>query len=362
MSLDDTIAEDRREAALDALVALGRDTEPSFHPQGEGRYRMLIPSPGVVLELDYLRRERGHLHGELLVRADLAAARTVEGVLSVSDLNLSSSISRKKHGEYLAERAPGSGVDWTGLLEDFAQRVLVAERSGDSGVWLHELPEPSKEAEFSVLGLRLLRQHPTCIFGDGGGGKSFLGLFVLGELRRQGVPVGFADWELDGNEHRRRLRMLFGPQLPEIRYIRCSRPFVYEVERIRRIVHADGLKYLMLDSISYACHVAAETQEAVGAYAQALRSLGELGTLHLAHVTKDSSSLKPYGSVMWHNLMRSTWFMRKSASIGPYLTVHMRQRKYSLTAQHLPLGFRFTFGPERVEVRREDPMPGEGEE
>ena len=39
--------------------------------------------------------------------------------------------------------------------------------------------------------------------------------------------------------------------MPDIRYVRCDRPLVHELDRIRRIVQKDRLQYVVLDSVGY---------------------------------------------------------------------------------------------------------------
>jgi hypothetical protein len=76
-----------------------------FATIGEDRYRLEIQAYGVALEVDRLHRDGSELHGELFVRCDLPGTKSIDGVLSVSNFNLSSSRSRRDMGKNLAERA-----------------------------------------------------------------------------------------------------------------------------------------------------------------------------------------------------------------------------------------------------------------
>lgn len=349
---------ERAEERLDNLVALERDQEPTFSCIEEGRYRFIVPAIATTFEADYLRREGGQLKAEVLTRCELPGAQAFDGCLSIGDLNLSSARTRKSHASYLAERArTKKEVDWTGLLEEFAQRVLAAERNGQPAVWLHELPEPEPDKFVAVEGWELARYQATCLFGDGSAGKSLLSLWALGCLAKSGLRVGMADWEMDQAEHRRRLRQLFGAEMPPIRYVRCSRPFVQEADRLRRIVREDRLQYVLLDSISYATDGPAEAHEVAARYLQALRSLGEIGSLHTAHITKalEGNDHKPFGSVFWHNSMRLTW-NAKTAGVqtnDSELSLGLYNRKINTGAKRPAVGFRFRFdgeaGPISVE-------------
>src|SRR5215831_14340413 len=107
---------------LPPLGALSRE----FSRVDEDRYQMTISDLGLRIEVDRLRREKSELSGELSVSCTLPGARTVNGdVLSIADVNLSSARSRQERAKLLDIRSnTRGGLDWTGLVEDFAQRVL----------------------------------------------------------------------------------------------------------------------------------------------------------------------------------------------------------------------------------------------
>ncbi len=353
---------DRAEARLDALVALERDTAPTFSAVGEHKYRFIIPAISTVLEADYLRREGAQLKAEVLARCELPGAQTFDGVLSIGDLNLSSPRTRKAHAQYLAERAQtGKEIDWIGLLEEFSQRILAAEREGEPAVLLSELPDPGEDRMVRVMvGLDIPRDHPLIVFGDGGTTKSMLGLWLLGKLSAEGLRVGMVDWESDQREHRRRLGKLFPAELPPIHYIRATRAFVYEAERVRRVVREAHLDYLLLDSIGFACDKPAETQEATANYAQAIRQVGEVGSCHIAHVRKhkpdEKDPDKPYGSVFWHNLARMTWFVKLAPSEpdNRIVRVGIYNKKYNHGCRRQTVGLELAFMPGETKIKRFD--------
>lgn len=186
-----------------------------FERIGDGAYRMALPELGIEFVLDRTRRRFDELHGELTVTCSLPGARTYGGTLSVSDLNLSSQRARQERAQYLATRA-GADLDWMGLVEEFVQRVLLAERAGQPAVLLREIPRPLPDHVYQADGLPLLARHPVIVFGDGGAAKSLLALRAAGLLDQQGVRVGLFDWELAGEDHRERLEMLFPGNLPGI--------------------------------------------------------------------------------------------------------------------------------------------------
>ncbi len=342
-----------------AVSAKAKTERPAdFERLEEGRYRLTEPCFGIELEVDHLRRERGQLHGELTVWCSLPGARTTDGLLSSGSFNLSSQQVRGSQGKYLASRArTGNELDWTGLLEEFCHQVLTSERVGEPAVLLRDLPRPLPEEDFEVGGLRLLAHHPVVLFGDGGSAKSYIALHVAGVLAQRGLRVGLFDWELCGEDHRDRLERLFGADMPDVRYLRCSQPLCHMVDAVRRMVVDHELDYIILDSLAFACDGPPEAAEVAGRYFQALRKLASIGSLHIAHISKaEGADRKPFGSAFWHNGARSTWFAKRADS-GPdasRIMVWLYNRKANLGALRPPVGFEIAFGQERTTVRPVD--------
>lgn len=326
-----------------------------FFAGDDGRYALHVPDYGVVLDVDRLRRERHELTGELTVRADLAGAKTINGILHASDFNLSSSRARQDRAKLLSQRSAAPDIDWFAALEELCLRVLDAERAGTPMVWLPDVPRPTADPVLRFAGLALPRDHPTIGFGDGGSLKSLLGLWTLGHLAKAGMKVLLADWELTDSDHRERLEQLFGDDMPRVAYQRCDRPLVAEVDSLRRRVRDDGIQYLMCDSVAVGCDGPPESAEAAAGYMRGLRQIG-VGAFCIAHVNKsEDSDKKPFGSAFWHNLARSTWHFKRSEPTADSDTVQvcLTQRKHNLGPLALPFAFQVTFG-ERIVITKID--------
>jgi hypothetical protein len=203
--IDDLLAAIGPEKVL-SLIASARPTKVTLSDQqssakefamvSEDHYRLAVPGIFVTFEIDRLRRERGELIGELAVQCELPGARTTNGYLSIADFNLSSARSRLERSRILSERSNAGELDWTGLLEDFSQRVLQADRNGQPAVELWTLPKPDhSEAEIKIDGLAFPRQHPSILFGDGGSAKSYTALYIAGQMAKLGIKVALFDWE-----------------------------------------------------------------------------------------------------------------------------------------------------------------------
>jgi hypothetical protein len=337
-----------------ALAALARD----FRTLGEDRYRLDVPEVAVSIEIDRLRRERHELIGELSVSCGMPGALTVDGAnLSIADFNVSSSRARLDRAKFLAVRSSGQKFDWTGLIEEFCQRVLRAERTGEPGIDLRSAPRPSgADVMLLVAALALPRRHPAILFGDGGTAKSYMSLYFAGLLARQGIRVGYFDWELSPDEHRDRLERLFPDFMPKVIYARCERPLVHEVDRLRRIVREGEIEYSVFDSVVFACDGPPETADSAARYFRAVRQIGG-GSLHIGHVSKAEGADKyPFGSVFWHNAARGTWFVKTSGDSQEegVLRVGLFNRKANLGRLQPPAGFAITFTDDATTFRRAD--------
>ncbi|MFN7996333.1 MAG: AAA family ATPase [Bryobacteraceae bacterium] len=326
-----------------------------FTNVGDRRYRMEWPAIATVFEVDRLRREHGELTGELCVRCSLPGARAVsDGILGIADLNFNSLQARLRQANWLAGRAGTRDLDWIGLVEEFAQAVLRADREGQPAVDLRDVPRPKPDDNAVVEGLVLPRRHPSILFGDGGAAKSYTALWLAGRLAQQCIRVALFDWELAGEDHRDRLERLFPDGMPQIMYCRCERPLTYEVDRLSRIVRDHRIEYSIFDSVAFACDGPPEAAEIAGKYFRAVRQIGG-GSLHIAHISKaEGADQKPFGSTFWHNGARSTWFAQLAETSGDssILNLGLFNRKANLGRLRAPIGFAVTFTGDHTVFRR----------
>jgi hypothetical protein len=288
------------------------------------------------------------------VSCGLVGARTVDGSVSVGTFNFSSTRARRERAKEIAERVRTNKLDFVAMLEEVCQRVLTAERRGEPAIVLKDVPKPNPDDEYDIDDFRFPKAHGTILFGDGGAAKSYFALFTAGRLAQTGVRVGFFDWELDAGAHRLRLERLFGRAMPDVRYIRCDRPLVYEVDRCKKIVRDERLNVGVFDSIAYACPGPPEAAEHAMGYFRALRQLG-IGALCIAHVRQgENNDTKPFGSAFWSNSARSTWFVKLAAAStdGQRLTIGLFNRKSNLSAPRPAVGFEVAFSGETTSFTR----------
>jgi hypothetical protein len=335
-------------------IAVVRGREREFRQIADGCYQLTILSLGIQLTIDRLRRKDHDLIGELTVACDLAGAKTIDGFLPTDNINLSSAQARWRHAKLLAERSDAADIDWLALVDELSQRTIAAERAGSPSAPLHTFERPGADTEFEVDGWRLLRDHATITFGDGGSAKSYLALYIAGRLASRGIVVLYADWELGGGDHRDRLERLFGAAMPTVHYVRCDRPLIAEADRISREVRRLSVDYLICDSIAFATAGPPEAAEHATAYFRAVRQIG-IGSLHLAHINKsENGDQKPFGSSFWHNSARATWFIKQAgaSSDGQRVSIGLFNRKSNLTKIQPAVGFQFEFTDDRTVVTR----------
>ena len=328
-----------------------------FQALGEQRYTLAIHPEGVTLEVNRLRRSSQELIGELLVRVngDFPNARTFsDGILQVGDMNFSSTQARSTRAKLLGERAGDKAVDWFGFLEEFVTSVIAAERRGKPAEVLADVEVEDEDTEaWHVEGFPLLRQLPQVIFGSSATGKSYLSMWIAGQLADMGVNVLYADWEFSQAEHKKRLQRLFAPMPKNLLYIRCEHHLRHETDHLLDVIQKHQIQYIVCDSIGFACEGPADAQEGAAGYFRSLRQL-RVGSLNIAHIPKqydDNREAQIFGSVFFTNGARSVWFIdRAKENPTGELRFGLYHRKNNVGALLQPKGFKLVFRGDRTLV------------
>jgi hypothetical protein len=333
----------------------------TFHRVSEGRYTLTYSALGLVFIASHLRRERHlDLHGELTVTTTLAGAKTVDGVLSSSNLNFSSQQSRTRMATFLATRSGAPELDWLGALEALCWKVTRGEEEGTPVQALSDVALPPPETTLEpVAGLKLVADEPTILYGDGGTGKSYVALWIAVKLCAQGVNVLYVDFEFSAAQHRVRLQKLCGPDpLPgaRLQYVRCVNALVVEQPRLEAAIHQHQIGFCVFDSIVFGLNGPPESAEIAAAYFRAVRALG-VGSLHLAHTTKQSAhdsqqAEKPFGSAYFHNGARATYLVQR-APTGPnpaVVELSLTNKKANTGPLLPPVGLCLAFTEDRTQI------------
>lgn len=178
----------------------------------------------------------------------------------------------------------------------------------------------SAEEMFAVPEL-LPRDGGTILFGDGGVGKGFLACslalaFATGRpflgIKTPGQPVLYVDYEDTYQVFVRRIHRLGGEGVlrkGQLQYWPARGiPLGQQAEALRLKMTKDGIAFVIIDSAILACDGAPEDAQVAKALFSSLRRIG--GTqLLIAHITKAGDDKKPFGSVVWHNSARRTWYV-----------------------------------------------------
>jgi hypothetical protein len=197
---------------------------------------------------------------------------------------------------------------------DAAPRTIV-ERLGARGLGAIPTDPPPP----LLCGRRDAGGH-TILHGMGDAGKGTLASSWI----VQGVAAGerflILDYENHPDEWARRVWGLGGaaavagavhvaPLTAPWRGIRG--PLWVQADEIRELAESLEATYLIVDSLAVACAGADPLKPEVPAmYAAGLELIG-LPVLSIAHVTKAEELRYPFGSIMWHNLSRTTWSLAK---------------------------------------------------
>ncbi|MEO7190070.1 MAG: hypothetical protein ABI051_03340 [Vicinamibacterales bacterium] len=321
-------------------------------------YRYEANSIGLTFTFDRLRWKWDELNCELTVRCALPGVQTVSGdIVSQATFNVSSDRARSERATRITREAMLSDIPVSRLVEDACIRVLEAERSASAIVSLHDIEDSDERTSlFECDGLTLDLTQISMFYGLPGSGKTLQAERVALEARRTGRRVGYIDFEWGPEAHRKRARGMYGPQFPDIRYIRVERPLVAEIDSLRRAVINDGWDYAVIDSVSFGVSGPPESAEVASAFLQACRQL-RIGLLLVAHQSKgEGGDRYPFGSVLWYAGGRDIYHFRRSNSDHDprALVTAITQRKTNGQPRP-PAAIEYLFTGDEITIRQVNP-------
>lgn len=326
-------------------------------------YLFTWPDLGIRVEVERLRED-----SHRVVSGEISLNYKNE-LLEQTRLNLLSSNARNSLAKSLAERV--NSQDWHSIVKSSCLLSLEKYRLGEpiEEVWPTEKGSLAPEYLLEPL---LYLNHPAVIFGDYGSGKSIFALAVayLAQLpfkdnglgfitREESTPALYLDYEDDLSNFKRRWSALeqgFKQGAHPIIYRRMASPLADDVERIGALIAEKGIKLLVIDSLGPAAGGNLSEPQPAILYHGALRQLG-ITSLSLAHNAKDPLTKRRsiFGSVFFTNLARIVWECRSEQEAGEdEIIISLKNVKANLSKLHLPLGFKFSFRDQAIELETAD--------
>jgi len=335
--------------------------------QTAGTHKFRWPDKLLSVSVKSLHEHKtGQVSGEITVTTD---APGYKPLLHRANLNLSSTTARNTLSKTLSQRY--NGANWDTILEQVCNTAIDAFREGEPIVEVFSCDEVKPPGYLLYPFLQL--HKPTVIFGEGGDGKSLVGMLMaiavilpwkdnrLGfSINRDGpTNVLWLDYETDRDTVTWNLsRFRNGLELPEVslHYRRCSFPLTADVERIRNIIAEKNIGLLVIDSLGMACAGDLNSAETSIQFWGAQRQLN-VTTLIIAHPSKDPLAKRRtiHGSGFFMREARSIWELKQVQEPGEEeKIVGLTHTKVNDGKLHRARGFRFLFSPNSIRVEKQD--------
>jgi len=326
--------------------------------------RFTVDEPAVRVDATNLMDAWGSLSATLSVYCDAEGHR---GLITTERIAIVKGADRKALATRLHAhpntKALGIAADtWARLVEDACHELMKDHLRPAEAVQLTgEFPDDDCE-RFLFAPFLLGGAVPSALFGEGGGGKSWLALaiaasvasglsFIEGiEAPSRCVPVLWLDYENDERELRSRFaRLTGGMPLTGLFYVRGSGSLADQVDGIAARVSELGAGLVVVDSITGATGGADLNDNNTATRLHgALRQLN-LPVLLIAHTAKNTRGGGIFGAVAFRDLSRLVWSVEKSES-GSHIILKDTKRNASAKSPDLGLSIDFAAG-ERGTVR-----------
>ncbi|MGE5445494.1 MAG: bifunctional DNA primase/polymerase [Ignavibacteriales bacterium] len=357
---------------------------PSMHPEGT-RYRWERPKEGDLIKaapewlLDAITLHK--ISREKDDKYDYRQAFSNEIPEGLRNNTLTSLAGKLKASSFSFEEAlwiltavnrtqckpPLPNDEIEGILKSvYSYGDGVQNESSLSIIKLSERSEPAPTPW--ILKPIIPDKFPSTFYGDGGLGKSYLGLFI-GTLASMGgqsflghtfpdtpLKTLYLDFELDESEFTRRAYMISrGLELskpPEsLFYANGNKSLFRLIKEIHSLIKVHGIQFLVLDSLG-AASVDPDTVTDVVEIFTKLRNLG-IAVLILDHQSKmqsqDNYNTKtPYGSVYKYNLSRSVFQLAGIGREENRISLMLRHKKSNFGGLLGDLIFDISFDEDRV--------------
>lgn len=292
-------------------------------------------------------------------------------------LNLSSTSGRESFARAMARIAKNK-QEFDSYLSGAIIEVMRAIQSEPTMIDLIDAPE-KKEKQW-LLEPFILDKAPNILFGEGGGGKTFVAIRMLLSIAT-GLPFldvmpgrkavcMFLDYEDEGSEAKDRLMKLCSskmltldgkqPELEDLRNIKYfpakGIPIHDLVPQLKEKIKLHKIEFILIDSALMACGGEPEKADAAGRFFNALAKL-DVTTLTIAHETKNENHEHVFGSIFWRNCTRNMWNAQseKSPVDSRQISFGLFHRKCNHAALRAPISLRMSHGDNVVDIVKGSP-------
>lgn len=323
-----------------------------------GLFTVYSPTHIVSMIFDRLSETRNGITAEVTIT--VGATEVLSGV----DVGLKSDSSQSKLAGSL--KTLTHEIPWKLLLQRACSLVLKRHREGEPLRILTK--DVAVEPLTYLLRPLVFKDKPSALYGDGGTGKSTLALACAMTVSVGGTLAGisalkgkalYLDYEDSYDVHVRRMKAIAAghPDLAEahVSYQACTEPLLNLAHPLLRQIRAEGITFLVLDSLVAATGGDASAEAAARIF-KAIRTFG-IGTLILAHVAKNPAEGQDpsiYGSVFNKNFTRATWELKLEQEVGEDVSIlGLINRKVNLSRKHAPIGLKVTQSEESTRIHYE---------
>jgi hypothetical protein len=274
-------------------------------------------------------------------------------------------------------QALGKGIEWRLLMNTACETAIKYLAERDTSIDLSTIPDAQTQTLFYPF---LYKGTANLLFGDGGTGKTYMGLRMalslvfgiefLGYKPQEQTNVLFIDYEdteqtasfrisqlcqkmgLDAEQAKKRVRY-FNPG---------GKPLYTVIPALKKVIREHDIGFALVDSVASACGNEPERAESAVKYYNALHVLG-VTSLSIAHIAKSTAGQGgnqdyAFGSIFWHNLARNTWNVQgeeetaqdELASIAgdSAKQLGLFHRKCNNGKRHRPIPLRVVYSPDGV--------------
>jgi hypothetical protein len=325
----------------------------------EGAAAVALPYEGGRVEFvfAYITYHAGAMDAELTVTPRLVgvAQDTFTAHLTVTSISSRDQFRRTLDKQYML----GKDFNWTALLNRACQLARAAYLEAPASIDIEDVTiVPGDDYRVD----RFAPKSGVCVvfgMGDSLKGHTMISLSLAinagaSWLGRRTVPTNalYLDYEDDRQTMaRRRTRHILG--LPDgisvpagaLHYMPGGGVGVTDqIDTIARELRKTCSGVLIIDSAILACGGDPIKADVVGRMFSALNALG-VTVILIAHTDKAENEAMPYGSVVWHNGARQTWYVKrtKGDDESPEAVIGFYCKKSNNDMRPKPFGVKVTF-------------------